>query len=292
MNLSPLLMAVLFLLFLVFPFVSKGIQTDKINLALGFTVLWSLAFNGKEKDLLIRLFGKQFFYVFKMFESLMLLLPFWLALFINGNWIFAATLLVSSTVIHFVYSKSKTNFLYRFSLFHTRQFEWNSGLRKFFIPAFGLLFMFAYSLFYIPNDAIPFFLLYAFLLVLPFFQQSQEDVTFIQIFKASPAEFLMNKLKYSSIRMLFISLPLITLTWWLKPEIYHWVPVMIFVQSFVFLWISILNKYAYLGEEIRFEFLNSILFGCSLVPFLLPINLIYIVTTYKKAVNNLKPILC
>lgn len=291
LHLSQISFVVVILAYIISPFFFNDQRSNLIFLIVGVTILSQLKLSHKEKEFLIRLFDKQFCYSYKTLESLIVISPIILSFLFHQKWLFTSILLVFSAIIHFVNSKSKTNLLYKFTLFHPKQFEWNSGIRKFFIAFIVFIPLFIYSLFYIPNDVIPFLLVYAIMLLPALFHSTQEEISFVKLYRSKPDNFLLKKIGYNSVRLLILGAPLVALTWSLKQNINWIIPTAIFIQSFVFLFISILHKYAFWEESGRFELLNSVLFFSSILPFLLPFNLLYLLYIRKRAIKNLEHIL-
>lgn len=291
MHLSKISFGVVISAYAIAPFLLDGPRIGLILFYIGIVILFSLQLRYAEKELLIRLFHKRFCYFYKIIESILLLLPLFIALLMKKHWLLFIILFFCILLIHFLKPRSKTSILYRFTIFQPKQFEWNSGLRKVILVLLVLFTLYLYSLFYLPNMYIPFLFVYGILLLPSFFQFPQEEVSFIRVFRTSPSHFLRKKLTYNSIRLFLMGIPLLLFTWVLTPEIRWFIPVVIFVQSFIYLWICILHKYIYLGESGRFEFITGILFYSSILPFLLPFNLVYLFFSYKRAMKKLTPIL-
>ncbi|MBL0341982.1 MAG: hypothetical protein IPP71_14270 [Bacteroidetes bacterium] len=173
---------------------------------------------------------------------------------------------------------------------HSELYEWKSGLRR-SGGVVVLLWVLAILLLGIPFASL--ILLWFVLLILSSFYDQGESRDMILSFKLNEKNFLFRKLRlHTSIYFLFMA-PVLVLNSFIFSDKW-WVFVLFGIFSCVNLMVFIVSKYAVWrhGENNSSNsILNTICMVGFFLPFLLPLPLFILIKNYRKAVNNLHPLL-
>jgi len=176
------------------------------------------------------------------------------------------------------------------STFKKWNIEWNSGFRIYGLAVLAIVAIFI-STFFLPTTTyLNIFVFGILFLALSSFQAIEEEPFFIRIFNCSPQQFLLKKVKTSLIPLALTGL--IALVPILIIEIDYWIFILlVFAQGLTYNINTVLGNYANYQNEAGklITFFVKVIF--TIVPFLLPLNLILTVYLFQKAITSLKPYL-
>lgn len=221
-------------------------------------------------------------------EYLLLSIPFIILAIGSLNWLHLVIipfLIILSSLTFSIGRKTKPT-----SLFKKSNIEWNSGFRIYGLAPIALIGIFISSFFLPTTSYLNIFIFGVLFLTLSSFQAIEEEASFIRIFDCSPQQFLIQKIKATLIPLALIGC--IALIPILIVEQGYW-PIIILVtaQGLIYNANTILGNYANYQNEAGklITFFVKIIF--TVVPFLLPLNIILTVFLYRKAITSLKPYL-
>lgn len=265
---------------------TEVIHSRQIQLLLANTVLLFLIQN-KRKDthfLKNSLTTKQLKTVY-FIEYLLLSIPFIVLAIGSLNWLHFSIipiLIVLSTLNLATVRQAKP-----ISIFKKWNIEWNSGFRTYGLASITVIVFFISSFFLPTTSYLNIFIFGALFLAISSFQAIEEDTSFIRIFDCSPQQFLARKIKTTLIPLVItgsITLPPILFT-----EYTYWpIIILVITQGIIYNINTVLGNYANYQNEAGklITFFVKIIF--TVVPFLLPLNLILSVFLYRKAITSLK----
>lgn len=252
---------------------------------IGIAVFISIQSNSQAKLEFVRMtFGDVDAKRIQLVESLFIALPFIISLLIHSAfWQTALLIILLFVFTYFTFSFSKQSFIP--TPFSKKPFEFTIGFRKtvlFILAAYGLTII----ALLVNNFQLGIFsYLVLFMICISFYGQPEEPF-FVWIHAKNPKEFLFEKLKIATIySSLLISIPVLTLLFFYPFD--AWIILLFVLIGFVFLWTSILAKYASFPEEINITY-SFLIIICAPVPVLL---LFLMPFFYKKALHSLKELL-
>lgn len=262
------------------------IQSNQIHLLLVNIVLLVLIHNKRKdahflKNSLTTSQLKSIYFI----EYFLISIPFIFLAVVAINWYHFSlipVLILLSSLSFSVGRKAKP-----ISIFKKYNIEWNSGFRIYGLAPVAVIGIFI-STFFLPTTSyLNFFIFGLLFLSLSSFQAIEEDSSFIRIFDCSPQQFLIQKVKTNLIPLAIIGL--ISLVPILIFEYrYWWILLLIILQGFIFNINTVLGNYANYQNEAGklITFIVKLIF--TVVPFLLPLNLILSISLYRKAIYSLK----
>ena len=262
------------------------IHSRQIQLLLANTVLLILI-QKKRKDahfLKNSLTTKQLKTVY-FIEYLMLSSPFIILAVGSLNWLhfFIIPILIALSTLNLsVGGQAKP-----ISIFKKWNIEWNSGFRTYGLAPVAVIVFFISSFFLPTTSYLNIFIFGALFLAISSFQAIEEDTSFIRIFDCSPQQFLVQKIKTTLIPL--VTIGSITLIPILFTEHTYWSTIILVIaQGIIYNINTVLGNYANYQNEAGklITFFVKIIF--TVVPFLLPLNLILSIFLYRKAITSLK----
>lgn len=268
---------------------SGFIHAKQLQLLLGniFVIAWA---HNKRKDdhFLKRALTFTQLKLIYFIEYILLSIPFIILALGVKNWIHLSIFILILGVIFIPFSLNKK--VKTISIFKKWNIEWNSGFRTHgLIPIITLLI-------YITSFLLPttsYFNLFIYgLTILSFtaFQTIEEESVFIRIFDCSPQHFLIQKIKIHLFPLLLFCLA--TTIPILFTEISHWaIIILILSQGITYNLNTIIGKYANYQNEAGKVITSIVKVIFSIVPFLLPLNIVLSIFLYKKAIHSLTPYL-
>jgi hypothetical protein len=221
-------------------------------------------------------------------EYFLISIPF-IVLAIGGqNWIHFAIILIMIVLSFISFSVGRKT--KPISIFKRWNIEWNSGFRIYGLAPVIVVGFFIASFFLPTTNYLNIFIFGMVFLSFSSFQSIEEGATFIRIFDCSPGQFLMQKVK-TNLRPL-VMVGLVAVVPVLMVEMDHWlIIVLVIAQGLVYNVNTVLGNYANYQNEAGklITFFVKIIF--TVIPFLLPLNLLLSVFLYRKAMSSLKPYL-
>ena len=265
------------------------IQVKQIHLLLANGILLVLIHN-KRKDahfLKNSLTTKQLITVYCI-EHLLLSTPLIILAIGGQNWI-------HFLIVPIIVALSYTSFSIErkakpIAIFKKRNIEWNSGFRIYGLAPLAVTGIYISSFFLPTTSYLNLFIFGVLFLALSSFQAIEEEASFIRIFDCSPQRFLIQKVKTNLIPLALIGF--IALVPILIVESNYWMLILLVVaQGLIYNLNTVLGNYANYQNEAGklITFFIKLIF--TLVPFLLPLNIILSIFLYRKAVTSLKPYL-
>lgn len=252
---------------------------------IGIALFLSVQSNPQAKLEFVRItFGDSEAKRIRLVESLFITLPFSICLLIHGAfWQTALLNFLLFIITYFTFSITNPSIIP--TPFSKKPFEFTIGFRKsilFIIAAYGLTIV----ALLVNNFQLGIFsFLVLFMICISFYGQPEEPF-FVWIHAKNPKEFLFEKLKIATIySSLLIAIPVLTLVVFYPFD--AWIILLFVLIGFVFLWTSILAKYASFPEEINITY-SFLIIICAPVPVLL---LFLMPFFYKKALHSLKELL-
>jgi len=238
----------------------------------------------RRNDFLKTIFSTENYRKLRIFENIIIALPFLIFLLYKKSFLIAAILFSLSILISLINFNNSLNFTIP-TPFGKKPFEFPVGFRKTFY-----LFPFAYFLTYQSvlvgnfNLGIASMLLIA-IVILSYYSKPENEF-YIWSFNLSAKEFLNNKIKTGLIFFTFLSLPiLISLIVFFSKE--TTTLIVFLLLGYVYITTIILAKYSAYPKEMNIP--EGILLGMSLM--FPPILLAIIPYFYTKSIKHLKPIL-
>ncbi len=172
------------------------------------------------------------------------------------------------------------------SLFKKWNIEWNSSFRIYGLAPLATIGLYVYS-FFLPTTAyLNIFLFGICILSLSIFQNTEENLSFIRIFNCSTKQFIYKKLTVHLTPLLFVSL-LTIVPILITESNYFLIILTILFQVLLFNINTILGKYANYENKAAKLVTFVVKLTFSIIPFLLPLNLILAAFLYKKAITSL-----
>jgi len=252
---------------------------------IGIALIISIQSNYQAKTEFVRItFADTAAKTIRLVESLLIALPFSISLLIHGAfWQTALLNFLLFVLTYFTFSFTKQSVIP--TPFSKKPFEFTIGFRKtvlLLLAAYGLTIV----ALLVNNFQLGIFsYLVLFMICISFYGQPEEPF-FVWIHAKNPKEFLFEKLKIATIySSLLISIPVLTLLVFYPFD--AWIILLFVLIGFVFLWTSILAKYASFPEEINITY-SFLIIICAPVPVLL---LFLMPFFYKKALHSLKELL-
>lgn len=262
------------------------IHSKQVQLLLANTVLLVLIHN-KRKDthfLKKSLTTKQLKTVY-FIEYLMLSIPFIVLAVGSINWLHFSIIPILIALSSLNLSVGRQ--VEPISIFKKWNIEWNSGFRTYGLAPITVIGFFISSFFLPTTSYLNIFIFGALFLAISSFQAIEEDTSFIRIFDCSPQQFLTRKIKTTLIPL--VTIGSITLIPILFTEYTYWpIIILVITQGIIYNINTVLGNYANYQNEAGklITFFVKIIF--TVVPFLLPLNLILSIFLYRKAITSLK----
>lgn len=252
---------------------------------IGIALMISIQSNHKAKAEFVQItFGDASARMIRLLENLLIALPFTISLLIHGAYWQLGLLL--GLMLAFSYITFSFTYQTVFPTpFRKHPFEFIIGFRKTILIIFA-----AYGLTIIAlvvnNFQLGIFSYLVLFMICISFYGKPEEPFFVWIHAQKPKEFIFKKIKTATVySSLLISIPVLTLLVFYPFD--AWIILLFVLIGFVFLWTSILAKYASFPEEINITY-SFLIIICAPVPILL---LFLMPFFYKKAIHSLKELL-
>lgn len=221
-------------------------------------------------------------------EYFLLSSPFIITAIITGNWLHCFIILVILGTASFSFSIKNNR--KPISILKKWNIEWNSGGRTH--GAIPLIALGAYLLcFFLPTTSYLNLFLYG-IVILSFssFQATEEAPSLIRIFDCSSQQFLAQKIKTHLKPIVVISLVSIIPIILLETEFWLMI-LLITIQGIAYNINTVLGKYANYQNEAGKVITSIVKIIFTVIPFLIPLNILLSIFLYRKAVSSLNPYL-
>jgi len=243
------------------------------------------SFTSSERNTFLKsCFSKEKFYLIRLFENLLIGIPFIILLMINGIWLAALMIPIANCIIILFNNKREINYVLP-TPFFKYPFEFLVGFRKTF---FLILVMYAICVIAIivGNFNLGLFSLIIIHLICVFFYLDLENYFYIWIHSLKSFDFLIKKIKIMLLYTSLLTLPILIA---LSLAFQNKFTIVVFVQiiGYISISASLLSKYAFFPNRIPLH--KFIMFITSLV--LVPLVVIFIPYFYVKSQLELKKIL-
>ena len=222
-------------------------------------------------------------------EYIALTLPFCISCIFTKNWFYYPLLLALLFCVPYIKLeiKHRTIFKNLSSIFPASNFEWISGCRKNYISFITLYSLAAGFCWF---RVLPLILLWLLTSVITTFHNECESIQILREDNKVPDKFLLNKLFINGIYMLIVYAPLLVINTIFNFEFLFINILFLFVQISLLSFAICLKYSAYKpnknhnGNTIPLAIVSF----SSLLPYLLPIPIIFSVVYFVKGTNNLK----
>jgi len=222
-------------------------------------------------------------------EYLALTLPFFITSLFTKNWLcFPALILLLFCIPFFKFSFArKAIFKNLSSIIPATNFEWISGIRKYYISFVGM-YIIAFSFCWL--RVLPLFLLWLLTVIIMSFHSECESIQVLREGDKLPRKYVLDKLKINSIYIAILYLPLLILNTIFNSEFLA-INICFFASQLFLLSFTICFKYGsyrptknLIGNSIALAIISF----CSALPWFFPITLLFSIFYFDKAVKNLK----
>ncbi len=265
-------------------FHSKQLQLLLANIAL---LIW-IHYKRKDRDFLRSTLTKNQIRLIYYLEYTLLSSPLIVLAFGCKNWIHLSLFLAILGIPFLSPSSRRQSKPLR--IFKKWNIEWNSGFRLYGLAPILVISIYISSFFLSTTIYLNLFLFGLTILSPSLFLSIEEAPNWIKIFDCSPQQFLTQKVKLHLIHLfvfsLLTTLPIIIL------EFSHWPLILLILAQAIFYNLNTtLGKYANYQNEAAKIITSIVKTIFTLVPFLLPLNIILSLFLYRKAIQSLKPYL-
>lgn len=277
-------LSIIFIIVILFKLLFSNLTNSVVIFGFATIVLLSvLGEEGRIKNLKL-IFSTKEFYALRIFENILVTLPFFISLIIDEKFLYAGLVVFLALMMTLFGWRIKFPFVIP-SPFSKNPFEFTIGYRKsLWIIILGYLIL--YKAILVANFNLGSFVLGLSFLVSLSFYQKPEHPFFVWIYCDDTVTFLRNKIKIALIQVSGLTLPLLTILCLLFPSDWK----MVFaVQLIGYLFIAslVIAKYSAYPKEMNLP--QGLFFILSLwVP---PMLFVIIPMFYKKAIYKLKPYL-
>ncbi|MCT4579911.1 MAG: hypothetical protein N4A35_00720 [Flavobacteriales bacterium] len=221
-------------------------------------------------------------------EYSLLSFPFLILALGCNNWIHLGIFLVILGVSFLSLSSNHNS--KPLSLFKKHNIEWNSGSRLYGIAPLLAGGIYIASFFLSTTVYLNLFLLGLVILSSSSFLSIEEKPDWIRIFDCTPQQFLAQKTKLYFTPLL--NLTLITTIPMIIIAHHHWPLILLIATQGLFYNLNtVLGKYANYQNEAGKIIISIVKIIFTLIPFLLPLNIILSIFLYRKAIQSLNPYL-
>lgn len=212
------------------------------------------------------LFDKKKYFIIRLLENSIIVLPFICFLLFQRNYIFALIVLFLSTGLSFI-SHSVNNRFILPTPFSKKPFEFLVGFRKNY-----LLFIACYVLaiigIFADNFNLAIFALALCLFICLNFYTKPEHSFYVWIHTMKPSKFLNLKIQIAIQHLIIITLPICIILLFFYIQYWH-ITAVIVVLGMLYIVLMLLGKYAYYPAEINVIQILAIAFSIFFPPFLL-----------------------
>lgn len=269
-------------------------QTTQVSVVIGsgFVILAAGAIHFTRNDHQFLFLAVSRPYRILFFEYLSLVLPFTVLSFIKSGQLLSFLPILFVPVISAVNVSRRTYVekIRSVSMFPVQNFEWTAGVRHTGI-LFWALWILAFALVMLPFASL--IVLWFLLLMISSFYDQGEPVEMIESFRLDSGGFLRKKMSLHCMSFITPALPIVSIAIIFNPDRW-WVYLLFLIFSLLNISVFIVSKYSVWHHK-QINRSNSIVNALCMIglflPFLLPLPLIVFVKNYRKAVNNLNPLL-
>lgn len=259
---------------------------SKLNYAEYCYVVLCLILNyllgGKERnEFLKNLFTKDKYRLVRLYENLLVSVPFIAFLIFKGFYLAPIYLIIGSAVLSLKNNVGQSFFTFP-TPFSRWPFEFTTGFRQSFL-VFVLMYLLAISAVSADNFNLGIFALLMCFIVCQYFHFKIEPHFYVWVHSQSAKKFVLKKMKIAAYYSLIITLPLAVLLTIYNWENTHWI-VLALVIGVIYSMLGAAAKYAYYPSELT-VFHQFIIAVGLLVP---PISLLLILFFYSSSVKSLK----
>jgi len=234
----------------------------------------------KRCEYLKMLFSKNTYRKVRLLENFIVCLPFITFLLYKQAYLIAVIVLILSLTLSFFNQSGISAFVLP-TPFYKKPFEFVTGFRKSWFVFLGCFVLTVIGISVENFNLGVFALLVTQLLCLNFYIKPEPEF-YVWIHAFTPVEFLWHKMLIAFFHNLIISLPISVLLLFFYPNYWYVIAVVLLLAT-LYLWLSILGKYAYYPMQVNLFQLFAVTFSIVIPPFLL-ISLPYL---YMKAKQNL-----
>ena len=273
---------VVFIVFSIYLFnTTKFAEYIYILIAISLTVRLS---EKDRNDFLISCFKARFYYVIRIVENLIVLLPFLIFLICKTAFLSASVLLLFSIVFAFVNFRNKFHFTIP-TPFYKQPFESIVGFRKIFW-GFLVSYLLTFISIAVHNFNLGIFsLLQAFLLCISFYTNT-ETPFYVWIYSSAPKNFLLKKMKLALLHSTLLITPIIISICFIYPANISTIFAFL-VLGYLYLITVVFGKYSAFPEKMNL--LQTLLIGLSIS---FPPSLIILIPYfYLQSIKKLSTIL-